>query len=149
MPCSFRLTSGKALKESRVEIIINFKDATKGSFMPMQHEMQEHNKLTISIQPEEKIAILFWVKVPGFEHKIEPKELYFSYHEDASVHIDAYEKVLFDCIAGDQTSFINTAEVKSSWKFIMSVKDNLRHIPLHKYHIGDNPEDIMSLSNNL
>ena len=86
---------------------------TKGSFMPEEYERQECNKITISIQPEEQISILFWVKVPGFENHIEPKELSFSYHDSQSEHIDAYEKVLFDCIAGDQTSFISTDEIKT------------------------------------
>jgi len=139
----FRLVSGKALDTSKVEIIVNFKDMTKGSFMPEEYERQECNKITISIQPEEQISILFWVKVPGFENHIEPKELSFSYHDSQSEHIDAYEKVLFDCIAGDQTSFISTDEIMSSWKFIMSVKEKLEKVPLCTYDQGSRGEDII------
>ncbi|MCI5108438.1 MAG: glucose-6-phosphate dehydrogenase [Candidatus Pacebacteria bacterium] len=138
----FILTSGKGLSESKVEIIINFKDMTTGSFMPKQHKDQECNKITINIQPKEKISILFWVKVPGFLDKVEPRELSFSFHNEKNEHINAYEKVLFDCISGDQTSFISTKEISSSWKYIMSVMDNMQNKDLINYKVGEDPNNI-------
>ena len=145
----FYLTSGKALKEPKVEIIINFKDQTPGySFLPEQHTEQEKNKITISIQPQEKISILFWVKIPGFEDVVGQKELSFSYHDEKTESIDAYEKVLFDCVSGDQTSFVSTKEVLYTWEYIMGVKDIIAKTPLHMYKKGSDPENIKKLSNN-
>lgn len=138
----FILTSGKGLKESKVEIVINFKDLTKGFFMEQQHEMQECNRITINIQPDEKISVLFWVKVPGFQDKIEARELSFSFHDDRGEHINAYEKVLYDCISGDQTSFISTKEIEYSWKYIMSVMKCMQKIDLVNYKIGEDPNNI-------
>lgn len=141
----FHLSSGKALQKSQVEIVIHFKDETPGSFMPEQHERQEANKITISIQPDEKISILFWVKLPGFEEKMEPKELSFSFHDHSSEHIDAYEKVLFDCISGDQTSFVTTDEVLQTWKYIMAVRDTITTTPLHTYAQGLTGYEVLEL----
>lgn len=134
----FYLRSGKALAESRVEIVINFKDETPGSFMPIQYKHQEVNKLTFSVQPHERISMLFWVRKPGFENRIEPRELTFSYGNEEP-KIDAYEKVLFDVIAGDQTSFVSTREVATSWKFISSILDNWSELPLYTYGVGSDP----------
>lgn len=136
----FHIVSGKGLKEDKVEIVVHFKDETPGSFMSEQYRNQECNKITISIQPQEKISILFWVKVPGFEDKIEPRNLSFDFHEEGLEKIDAYEKVLFDCISGDQTSFISTTEVLYTWKYIMGVRDAIEKTPLKKYKIGTDPE---------
>jgi len=138
----FNLKSGKALNKSQVQITVHFKDETPGYFMKKQFPSQECNRITISIQPEEKISILFWVKTPGFEDAVEPKELSFSFHDESSEHIDAYEKVLFDCISGDQTSFIDTEEVLYSWKYIMGVKEVIEKTTLHEYEVGADPEDI-------
>jgi len=144
----FYLTSGKALKESKVEIIIHFKDETPGySFLPEQHKEQERNKITISIQPQEKISILFWVKIPGFEDVVGQKELSFSYHDEQTENIDAYEKVLFDCVSGDQTSFVSTKEVLYTWEYIMGIKDVIKKTPLHTYETGSETEDIKKLAN--
>lgn len=109
----FYVTSGKALSEDCVEIVVHFKDNTEWSFMPEQYEHQECNTLTFSIQPKEGISIMFWAKIPGFEQKIEPRTLSFTYHdpETNKRHIDAYEKVIYDCIVGDQTLFASTDEV--------------------------------------
>lgn len=141
----FHLASGKALGESCVEITIHFKDETSGSFMPEQYKEQEANKITISIQPKEEISILFWVKVPGFKEKIEPKNLSFSFHDEQEEHIDAYEKVLFDCISGDQTSFVTTDEVIHTWKYITDIQEKITHIPLHTYAQGTHGEDVLRL----
>jgi len=145
----FYLTSGKALNESRVEIVVHFKDNTPGSFMPEQYQGQEANKLTFVIQPDEKISILFWIKKPSFEDKIEPRELSFSFHEANTEHIDAYQKVLFDCISGDQTSFISTPEILYTWEYVMSIKNIISALPLYKYEVGSEPKDIKKLQANL
>ncbi len=51
------------------------------------------------------------------------KNLCFKYGGDISdgVMPNAYEKILFDCMVGDQTLFTSTKEVLASWKFINSI----------------------------
>lgn len=134
----FILSSGKAMNESKTEIKIYFKDPDpKKSFLPQTFGAQEVNTLTFRIQPDEGIEILFWARVPGLynnqENKIEPKKLSFNY-SDSKVQIpDAYERILYDCILGDQTLFPTTDEISSEWKFIEKTLSSLKALPLKKY----------------
>ena len=102
------LESGKKLKEAKTEITIFFKPrqclCPKGSHDPHQ------NILTFRIQPDESISVRFWAKRPGFGFALEPKVLSFRYRDSFEEHTlpDPYERVLFDCIRGDQTLFAST-----------------------------------------
>lgn len=49
---------------------------------------------------------------------------------------DAYERVILDCIAGDQTFFTSAEEALASWKFITPIIENWKDIPLEKYARG-------------
>lgn len=142
----FRLVSGKALDANKVEIRIIFKDGTPACFMPESEQGQDKNVLTFSVQPEEGISLLFWARKPGFESVVEPRKLSFSYHDNhgETHHIDAYEKVIYDCIVGDQTLFASTDEVKASWAFITPVLEQLQKMSLQQYSVGATPESIMN-----
>ena len=54
-------------------------------------------------------------KKPGFEMEIEPRTLSFNYAATNGELPDAYEKILFDCIRGDQTLFMRGDEVEAAW----------------------------------
>lgn len=142
----FTITSGKALDKKLVEIRVRFKDQTPGSFMNEEYDHQDVNVLTFTVQPEEGISLLFWVKKPGFENKVEPRELSFNYHHEHGNerHVDAYEKVLYDCIIGDQTLFASTDEVRESWNFITPIIKQWGGSDIVSYKIGDSPESIIN-----
>jgi glucose-6-phosphate 1-dehydrogenase len=78
-----------------------------------------------------------WVKQPGFEFKLEEKELVLAEEvgEDENSP-EAYERVLFDCIVGDQTRFVTGAEVESSWQFVTPILESFSDLPLEKYEAG-------------
>ncbi len=132
----FYLESGKALKESQVSISVFFKPAP--CLCPEKHESAHQNVLTFSISPKEEISILFWVKRPGFEFALEPKQLSFSFEEGGlSRKIpNAYERVLFDCIHGDQTLFASTGEVRAEWRFVTPILEQWQKLSLHSYTKG-------------
>ncbi|MDP2593346.1 MAG: glucose-6-phosphate dehydrogenase [bacterium] len=145
----FFLESGKALSESLVEISVHFKPALFGG----KKEDDFCNVLTFEIQPKSSIKIAFWAKKPGFAEDVEMRELSFSYRSDFSapdVNVreravldelpDAYEKVLYDCVRGDQTLFTSTRETSASWKFITSILENWQTRPLMRYKQGSKPE---------
>ncbi len=125
----FYLESGKALKETKSEIDIYFKN-------PAGDERQ--NVLTFRIQPDEGIKLRFWVKSPGLGMKLEAKTLKFKYSESmVSADIpDAYERLMYDAILGDQTLFASTEEVLHAWKFITPIIDGWHTIPLTFYPKG-------------
>lgn len=132
----FVLSSGKGLQESKTEIKIYFKDPSPLSFLPPQQKDQETNVLNFRIQPNEGIEILFWVKTPGFEQKIESKKLSFNYSDSENKIPDAYERIFFDCILGDQTLFPTTKEILGQWKFVEQAIKVIKKAPLIKYKVG-------------
>lgn len=134
----FYLTSGKALAESKTEILVCFKDSDDSKTTPDAGAVKSrHNLLKFRIQPDEGISISFFVKKPGFSGELQEKELSFSYTEANSAKSpDAYERVLLDAIKGDQTLFASTEEIEASWKFISPILENWKEIPLEVYKKG-------------
>jgi glucose-6-phosphate 1-dehydrogenase len=124
----FFLESGKCLAETKSEIDIYFKNTHSA----------DQNILTFRIQPDEGIKIRFWVKTPGFSMEAVPKVLKFKYADSPSIAIlpDAYERVLYDAIIGDQTLFTSTDEVMAAWKFITPISTALPSLPLTLYKKG-------------
>ena len=49
---------------------------------------------------------------------------------------DAYERLMYDAILGDQTLFASTEEVLHAWKFITPIIDGWHTIPLTFYPKG-------------
>ncbi|MES3031568.1 MAG: glucose-6-phosphate dehydrogenase [Patescibacteria group bacterium] len=125
----FFLESGKAMSESKTEIDVYFKNE--------RHE-ERQNILTFRIQPDEGIKIRFWVKTPGFTMNVEPKTLKFKYSDFQSLAVvpDAYERVLYDAIMGDQTLFTSTEEVLAAWKYITPIVAAWPEVTLSAYRKG-------------
>jgi glucose-6-phosphate 1-dehydrogenase len=132
----FFLESGKALAENRAEIDVYFKN---------ENDPERQNILTFRIQPDEGIKIRFWVKTPGLgvdpsgqTMTTESKILKFKYADFSSLQSlpDAYEKVIYDAVIGDQTLFTSTDEVMSAWKFISPIIDSWDKVPLTIYKRG-------------
>lgn len=133
----FTLESGKGMLESKTEIDITFKGKTFCLLLPDQEVLCPKNKLTFTIQPHEGISVTFWSKRPGFGMVLEPKTLSFEYSDFEGSIPDAYERVIYDCIVGDQTLFTSTEEVLASWKFITPILEHFDRIPLDKYATND------------
>jgi len=128
----FYIESGKALDEKKTEIEIVF-----------DNDKNQTNKIIFSIQPDEKITIQFWVKKTGFNYKLNEKNLTFHYNEEDAYLHDAYEKVLYDCVRGDQTLFPSTAEVLAQWRIITPILEYWKSVPLKKYKKGIKSEFII------
>ncbi|MEK7142293.1 MAG: glucose-6-phosphate dehydrogenase [Patescibacteria group bacterium] len=139
----FYLESGKGLGKSEVEIEIVFRKKDSCLCPLDANEDVSKNKIIFRIQPNEGIDLYFWAKRPGFEMKLDPKMLSFSYekNEKDKKPPDAYERVIFDCIMGDQTLFASTEEVLASWKFITPIIENWKDLPILKYKKGWIPEN--------
>ena len=132
----FYLESGKALSESKSEIDVYFKNEKSKIHGGMPDLSQ--NILTFRIQPDEGIKIRFFVKTPGFDMKVAPKTLKFKYSDSPTFQElpDAYERVLYDAIMGDQTLFTSTEEVLQAWKYITSIVQSWSSLPLMTYKKG-------------
>ena len=78
------------------------------------------NKILIGIEPREGIQIEFWSKKPGLEHAFVKRKFNFVLRRvsDRVQYVEEYEKLLLDCISGNQLLFLSTPEIRASWQYI-------------------------------
>ena len=102
------------------EIILTMKHPAPCVLCPSGGQEHYRNKIIFSLEPKEKIIIQFWSKKSGLEMKVEERTFEFIYRqqEKKSQYTEEYEKLLLDCVYGDQTLFISTEEVTAMWRFI-------------------------------
>src|SRR5918911_183556 len=99
----FYIRSGKRLPKRVTEIAIQFKAAPLELFGLSAIEMMSPNQLIIRIQPDEGITLRFAAKVPGQITRIRDVNMDFRYGSSFGVQIpEAYERLLLDCMLGDQ-----------------------------------------------
>ncbi len=132
------IESGKGMAAPKKGIALNLKH-TMPCLCPKGSE-HYRNKIILTMEPEEGITIEFWAKKPGFQWQIEKKELKSFYRKNAkqAQYTEEYEKLLFDCIVGDQTLFVSTKEVLAMWKFIDPIVKawESKIVSLEKYKKG-------------
>lgn len=130
------IDSGKRLKEQVKEIEITFKHPIP-CFCPPQAKEHYINRVVISLEPKEAITMQVWLKKPGLEFEMEKRTFEFLLRTEGEKlqYIEEYEKLLLDAIAGDQTLFVSTDEIKAMWRFIDPIaaawKNNA--VPLNVY----------------
>jgi glucose-6-phosphate 1-dehydrogenase len=84
----------------------------------------EPNVLTIRIQPDEGTSLKINCKVPGSSNFIQPVKMNFRYGKYFGMAPpEAYERLIQDCIYGDNTLFARQDEVFSSWNLLSPVLD--------------------------
>ncbi len=114
----FFMTSGKALAEKRTEIVIHFKQVPHSMFKGTFGEAIHPNKLILGIYPDEKIDMTFQTKNPGAKVCLRSVTMDFNYlHNYTGPTLDAYQKVLLDCLLGDQMLFWRQDAVEQAWAF--------------------------------
>ncbi len=138
----FYLTSGKRLAQKKTEIAIQFKQVPYSMFRHTLGEPISANRLTMSIYPDERIALSFQTKNPGAVVCLRTVTMDFDYHQhDTGPVLDAYEKALLDCMLGDHMLFWRRDGVERSWAFLTPVLDECEGCPdrrrrLHFYAAG-------------
>jgi len=113
------LESGKRLKEQRKEIIIYLKHSMP-NFIFLKNKEHPQNKIIFSIEPEEGVSFEFWRKKPGLIFQVEKRQCicYLRKEDKKPQYTEEYEKLLYDCIIGDQTLFVSSREIESMWRYI-------------------------------
>ncbi len=115
----FYVRSGKRMPKRVTEIAMQFKEVPHLPFRKSQVEMIAGNVLSLRIQPDEGITLKFGAKVPGPVMRIRSVAMDFDYGatfgtEDAS----PYERLILDCMKGDQTLFDRDDGVEAAWSLI-------------------------------
>lgn len=114
----FYLRAGKRLPKRATEISITFKDAP-GYLFNANEQKNEPNVLVIRIQPDEGISLKMNCKIPGLSNLIQPVKMDFLYGSYfGATPPEAYERLICDCMAGDNTLFAGIDEVLASWRLL-------------------------------
>jgi len=138
----FYLTSGKRLAGKATEIRIRFRAVPLSMFRNTLGDAIDPNELHLGIYPEEKITLTFQTKNPGARLCLRSVTMDFHYNQNYSGPIlDAYEKVLLDCMLGDQTLFWRQDGVELCWAFLTPILEGCetcanRREMLHPYESG-------------
>jgi glucose-6-phosphate 1-dehydrogenase len=130
----FYLRTGKHLPARFTSVRIQFRMPPIGLFGSYAACHVRPNAITLRIQPNEGITIDFDVKKPGSGITIEPAQLGFEYEDKFKTHIpEAYQRLLQDVVAGDQSLFIRSDEVEESWRWADQLRTAMERTPVHTY----------------
>lgn len=146
----FYIRSGKRLKKKKALISLFFKPVPHMLFPGEAGELRP-NVIVIKIQPEEEIEIYFQSKQPGSKICLNTSVLKFSF--PISHGLQGYERVLLDCMQGDQMLFVRADGAEQTWKLLTPVLEKIekeqfkKDIPL--YEAGsEGPQEAISLIEN-
>ncbi len=118
----FYLRSAKAMPKKVTEVALVFREAPLRLFGERASQGQSPNVLAIRIQPDEGVSLRFGAKVPGNTMDIQPVNMEFRYGTSFGAEPpEAYERLLLDCMLGDQALFTRGDEVEASWKWISRI----------------------------
>lgn len=117
----FILSTGKNMKQKVTEIEIHYTPVPLCLFKENDVCMRlQPNILTIRIQPEEGISLRVGTKTPGEKQDVSPVKMQFDFNSSfkEQAQQEAYEKLLLDCLRGNQTLFARQEEVERMWRFV-------------------------------
>ncbi|MBF0482887.1 MAG: glucose-6-phosphate dehydrogenase, partial [Desulfovibrionaceae bacterium] len=118
----FYLCSGKRLGGKLTRIVVAFKEVPHAVFESALGEHITANRLVMDTFPSQSIDMTFQVKGPGARLCLRPAKLSFSFTQSPDEPLlDSYEKVLLDCMLGDQTLFLRQDAVELSWGFLTPI----------------------------
>ncbi|MBI5533471.1 MAG: glucose-6-phosphate dehydrogenase [Deltaproteobacteria bacterium] len=116
----FYLRAGKKLRKRMTEIAFHFQPVPFCLFGRDEVcQLLQPNVLTLRVQPDEGISLQFCSKVPGDDLSVASVNMDFDYARAFDKQpLDAYERLLIDCMRGDATRFARRDAVELAWKFV-------------------------------
>lgn len=136
----FYIRTGKRLPTNVTEVVIHFRPSPMKLFKPADGGTIPDNQLIIRIQPDEGILLKTGMKVPGNGYEVKPVNMDFHYSELNDHYIPgAYERLLLDCMTGDNMLYMSNEAVEETWRFVQPILDyweNDKEAPLHGYPSG-------------
>lgn len=130
----FYLRTGKRLATRSTEIAIQFRRAPFTLFQLSGAERPTQNRLVLRIQPEEGISLTFGAKLPGTVMRQSEVEMRFSYADHfGGPQTTGYERLLYDCMIGDQTLFQRADMVEAGWSLIQPILDVWSALPARNF----------------
>jgi glucose-6-phosphate 1-dehydrogenase len=122
--------TGKRLPRRVTEIAIQFKQAPYQLFRKTNVEKLRTNRLVIHIQPDEGISLRFGAKIPGPIVNLGAVKMSFNYKDYfGSTPSTGYERLIYDCMNGDQTLFQRADMVEAGWAVVDPILDVWQALP--------------------
>ena len=112
----FFMRAGKRLDQKMTRIIVQFKDLKHSIFNNVICSDLNANRLTFYIQPVEKITLSFETKNPGSSFCAVSQNMEFVPDVNGQ-HLEAYEKVILDCLNGEQMLFLRQDAEELCWSY--------------------------------
>ncbi len=120
----FYLRTGKRLAGRVTEIAVQFRRPPFMMFRDTDIQQLRTNRLLIHIQPDEGISLRFGAKIPGPVMKIGGVDMRFQYCEYfGRSSSTGYERLLYDCMCGDQTLFQRADMLDRGWCVIAPIQE--------------------------
>ena len=97
------------------------------------------NTLIFQIQPQEGISLGFQAKRPGSKLCMGTLNMNFNYRNLFGIDMpDAYQRLLLDCMLGDQTLFTRQDSVETGWRLLTPVLEAWQNsgLPPYEYAAG-------------
>jgi glucose-6-phosphate 1-dehydrogenase len=121
----FFLRAGKRLPRRTTEVAIVLRESGHGLFADAIGSGLASHHLALRIQPAEGISMVFRAKEPGPGMALDAVPMDFSYGGSFRTRpTEAYERLLHDAMAGDQTLFLREDAVERSWEIVAPVLDS-------------------------
>lgn len=118
----FYCRTGKRLSVKDTEIAITFKKVPYSLFSSVGLGELPSNVLVLQIQPEEGISLHFQAKRPGSKLCMGTLNMKFSYRSVFFAEApESYNRLLLDCMVGDQTLFTRQDDVEVSWQLLTPI----------------------------
>jgi glucose-6-phosphate 1-dehydrogenase len=119
----FYLRTGKRMARRHTEIVIQYRRAPHLLFRNTAITACQANQLVLSIQPEEGVSLRFGAKIPGPVVKLGGVTMDFDYAQKfGNRPSTGYERLLYDCMIGDQTLFRRADMSELGWAIVEPIQ---------------------------
>ena len=112
----FYIRAGKMLKADRTEVAVQFKSIPFCLFGRLCPTIPS-NTLVLRLSPNEGISLEFVSKEPGEEYAVRGVTMDFSYAAFEKRQPGPYERLVLDCMRGEQALFARRDAVELQWRF--------------------------------
>ena len=118
----FFLRTGKRLPYRATEVVIVLREPEARLFDGLAAARLPAHHLALRIQPDEGISLVFRAKEPGPGMVLDAVPMEFSYGGSFRTRpAEAYERLLHEAMAGDQTLFLREDAIERSWEIVAPV----------------------------
>jgi glucose-6-phosphate 1-dehydrogenase len=143
----FFLRTGKEMAEGARIVSIAFREPPRSMFPPgsgVGAKGPDH--LTFDLADSSKLSLSFYGKRPGPGMRLDKLSLQFALHDTdtESDVLEAYERLIYDAMSGDQTLFTNAEGIERLWEVSQPLLDTPPDVEL--YRVGSwGPQSIKEL----